>query len=112
MWVLILAGEFWRHCRRADRKDANREDDIKDGLVTVLKTSERKFRPLMNQSTGRDIGIIRLPVHYASTPLSVALMNRLLWVAPLLRLDVLGKWFIREDVRGSDFPADEEILPD
>ncbi|KAF2094645.1 FAD/NAD(P)-binding domain-containing protein [Rhizodiscina lignyota] len=100
----ILAGEIGKHCGHAAK------DGTKDGLPAALEAYERKFRPFMNQvqkGVSEDAGSM-MP----STAYGVAIWNYVFGVVSFLRLNVIGKWFLREGVKGWDLPDYEEMLRD
>lgn len=99
----ILAGEIGRHCGPSDTEGKE------DGLATALKAYEEKFRPFMDQvqkGLPEKDGVWDM---MASTSLGIAIMNCLLWILSLLRVNIFG-WILREDVRGWDLPAYKELL--
>lgn len=105
----ILVGEIGRHCGGSNREDADGGDDTKDGLATALKAYERKFQPFMTQvqkglSDDSDW-------KFWSTPFGIGVLHCLLGVASLLRVNI-GKWMLRENVKGWDLPEYEEMLHD
>lgn len=106
----ILAGEISRHC--GSSKDGNDmgQADKKEDLAAALKAYEAKFRPFMEQvqrGVSEDI-YSKLP----SSQWGIFFMNFLLWVVALLRLNLLGNWLLREEVRGWDLPEYEGLLRD
>jgi 2-polyprenyl-6-methoxyphenol hydroxylase-like FAD-dependent oxidoreductase len=106
----ILAGEIGRHCGGSNREDADGRDDTNDGLTTALKAYERKFRPFMDQvqkGVLEDSGWSGI----SSTAFGIAIMNCLFGVASLSRVNI-GKYFLKEEVKGWDLPEYEEMLRD
>ncbi|PKX91387.1 FAD/NAD(P)-binding domain-containing protein [Aspergillus novofumigatus IBT 16806] len=96
----ILAGEIGQHCG----------SDSKEGLLTALKQYEQCFRPFMDKvqkGLSRDSNVLtKIP----SSPVGIALLHFFLGLVALLRLDVLAKYIIREDVREWDLPEYQEMI--
>lgn len=97
----VLAGEIGRHCQGIDTKD---------GLVAALKDYEEKLRPFVYQvqkGISEDSGAwgSMMP----STSFGISVMNFLMGVVALLRLNIFGQWFLKEDIKW-DLPEYEEIL--
>ncbi|KAL6694183.1 hypothetical protein J3F84DRAFT_61664 [Trichoderma pleuroticola] len=90
----VLAGEISRHCGKA--KEGAKPTD---GLDVALKSYDDKFRPFMDQVThgvGDDsVFWNKMP----SSPFAVALVNLLLGIAAFLRLNVVGNWILKENVK-------------
>ncbi|PTB66684.1 FAD/NAD(P)-binding domain-containing protein [Trichoderma citrinoviride] len=90
----VLAGEIARHCGNAKGGKAPT-----DGLDVAFKTYDDKFRPFINQVTdgvGDDsIFWNKMP----SSAFAVALVNLLLGIAAFLRLNVVGNWILKENVK-------------
>ena len=102
----ILAGEIGRHCGRV-RND--KEGNIKDGLPLALKAYDDKFRPFMDQVQK---GVGENADSWPSTPLGITIMNCILGAASLLRINILGRFVLKEDVKGWDLPGYDELLRD
>ena len=106
----ILAGEIGRHCGKASSEVADGQDDAKDALGNALKEYERKFRPFMDQvqeGVLENKGWNMIP----STPFGIAIMNCLLGVLSLFKVNI-GKWMLKENVKGWELPDYEEMLRD
>ncbi|KAI8713605.1 FAD-binding-3 domain-containing protein [Fusarium sp. LHS14.1] len=88
MGAYILAGELDKHCRESGKR----------GIPTALKAYDETFRPFMNQVqrglTQGDSFWERLP----DSSFGVTVANFFMWLAMWLRLDVIGKRVLREDV--------------
>ncbi|KAI1090190.1 FAD/NAD(P)-binding domain-containing protein [Rostrohypoxylon terebratum] len=98
----VLAGEIGRHC-----KDGV---DIKDGLTAALKAYEQRFRPFMDQvqkGVSEDSGIWNKLM--PTTALGISIMNFVVWIIAFMRLNVIGEWLLRENVKW-DLPEYKEIL--
>ncbi|KAI1209550.1 FAD/NAD(P)-binding domain-containing protein [Annulohypoxylon truncatum] len=98
----VLAGEIGRHCKEGV--------NTKDGLTVALKAYEQKFRPFMDQvqkgiSDGSGVWGSMMP----TTPFGIYIMNWIIWVVAVLRLNIIGQWFLKEDVKW-DMPEYKEIL--
>ncbi|KAF2808194.1 FAD/NAD(P)-binding domain-containing protein [Mytilinidion resinicola] len=94
----ILAGEIGKYCGTHSKED---------GLATALKAYERKFQPFMKQvqkGVLEDTGPDMIP----STAFGIAIMHCLLGVASFLQVN-LGKWMLKENVKGWDLPEYEEM---
>jgi 2-polyprenyl-6-methoxyphenol hydroxylase-like FAD-dependent oxidoreductase len=95
----ILAGEIGRHCGQRDD-----EDD----LAAALKAYDQKFRPFMDQVQK---GITESEMSWLpDSSIGIAVINFLWMIAALLRLNIIGKWFLREAVKDWDLPDYEELL--
>ena len=108
----ILAGEIGRHCGRSNSEDPEGGKDTNEGLATALQAYERKFRPFMNQVQK---GVLKDQDSWdmmPSTPFGIAILNCLMGLVSFLRLDVFGKYILRENVKGWDLPDYEEMLRD
>jgi 2-polyprenyl-6-methoxyphenol hydroxylase-like FAD-dependent oxidoreductase len=106
----ILAGEIGRHSGGSNREDADGGDNINNGLATALKAYEQKFRPFMDQVQKvvlEDSGWSGI----WSTAFGIAIINFLMGVASLLSVNI-GKYFLKEAVKGWDLPEYEEIRLD
>lgn len=105
----ILAGEIGRHCGCPDREDIDSASDFKDSLAAALAAYEQKFQPFMTQvqkGVSEDSG-----GKLWSTAFGIGVLHCLLGVASLLRVNI-GKWMLKEDVKGWDLPDYEELLRD
>lgn len=110
----VLAGEIGRHCggRSSGEGGADGGDSAKNGrnIETALKAYEQKFRPFMDQVQK---GILEnTGSMMPTTPFTIALANCLLGIASFFRLNIMGKLFLRENVKGWDLPEYKEMLRD
>ncbi|ROW05721.1 hypothetical protein VMCG_05140 [Cytospora schulzeri] len=98
----ILAGEIGKYCQGVEAKK---------GLPMALKAYDDRFRPFMNQVQH---GIVEsAPLWqrmFPSTWLAIAIVNLLLAIATFLRLDLLGRFVLREDVKDWSLPDNEEMV--
>ncbi|KAK7727162.1 hypothetical protein SLS53_004340 [Cytospora paraplurivora] len=98
----ILAGEIARHCHGSGTKT---------GLPAALKAYDDRFRPFINQVQD---GIVEQASTwqwlFPSSALAVAILNLVVAVVALLRLDIIGKWILREDVGDWTLPDYEELV--
>ncbi|KAL6886162.1 FAD/NAD(P)-binding domain-containing protein [Trichoderma longibrachiatum] len=88
----VLAGEIARHCGEGGKTPT-------DGLDAAFKAYEDTLRPFIDQVTD---GVGDDSIFWSLMPESafaVALVNLLLGLAAFLRLNVLGKWILRENVK-------------
>ena len=93
------------------RGEADGGTDARNGLAEALNAYERTFRPFMDQVQK---GVLKDTSFFdgvLSTPSGIAVLNCLLGLASLLRLNVPG-WILHEDVQGWDLPEYEELLQD
>ncbi|TFB00191.1 Uncharacterized protein CCMA1212_007628 [Trichoderma ghanense] len=100
----VLAGEIARHCGKA--KDGKVPTD---GLATAFKTYDDKMRPFITQVTD---GVGDDSIFWKMMPesaVAVALVNLLMGIAAFFRLNVLGKWILRENVKWT-LPEYEELM--
>lgn len=90
----VLAGEISRHCGKV--KEGGKPTD---GLDVAFKSYDDKFRPFIDQVThgvGDDtIFWNKMP----ESPFTIALVNLLLGIAAFLRLNVVGEWILKENVK-------------
>ncbi|KAL2674142.1 hypothetical protein Neosp_012588 [[Neocosmospora] mangrovei] len=101
----VLAGEIGRHVRGS----MSTGEDAKAGLTVALKAYQDKFQPFMSQVQK---GVLEDTNDFwkPSSPFGIGLLNYALGAASLLKLDLLSKWMLREDVKGWDLPEYKEIL--
>ncbi|KAI1439519.1 FAD/NAD(P)-binding domain-containing protein [Annulohypoxylon stygium] len=98
----VLAGEIGKHCKEGV--------DVKDGLTAALRAYERKFRPFMDQvqkgiSENSGVWASMMP----TTTFGICIMNFIVWLVALFKLNIIGEWFLREGVKW-DLPEYGEIL--
>ncbi|KAK6076202.1 FAD binding domain-containing protein [Seiridium cupressi] len=106
----ILAGEIVRCCGKANVNGDHGGRDLKDGLSVALKNYEDKFRPFMaevqkgirNGTTIWD----KLP----STSFAIAILNFVLGIVSFFRLNVLGRFVLRENVGDWKLPEYKELM--
>jgi 2-polyprenyl-6-methoxyphenol hydroxylase-like FAD-dependent oxidoreductase len=97
----VLAGEIGKHCGGSGNKES---------LSSALKSYEEKFRPFMDQVQD---GITEDRAFWGKIPSSsigITIVNLILWLAALLRLDVISKWLLREDVQNWDLPNYDQMV--
>ncbi|KUI54986.1 hypothetical protein VP1G_02336 [Cytospora mali] len=98
----ILAGEIGKHCWGTGTKE---------DLPMALKAYDDRFRPFMDQVQH---GIVEsAPLWqkiFPSTSVGIAILNVLLAIAAVLRLNVLGRWILREGVKDWNLPDYEEMV--
>ena len=103
----ILATEIAKHCNTIGLNKVTESKTTRDGLAEALKAYDNTFRPFMDQvqrGISEDTGA-GLP----SSAFGIAVMNRLMGVASFLKLNIIGKWILKENVKGWDLPEHEEI---
>ncbi|KAI0888701.1 FAD/NAD(P)-binding domain-containing protein [Annulohypoxylon maeteangense] len=98
----VLAGEIGRHCKEGV--------DVKEGLAVALKAYEQTFRPFVDQvqkGLSEDSGAWAnlMP----TTAFGIRVMCFVVWVMALFRMNVIGRWLLREDVKWN-LPEYKEIL--
>ncbi|KAL5353832.1 hypothetical protein ACLOAV_001876 [Pseudogymnoascus australis] len=106
----ILAGEIGRHCGRSEGGNANKGGGSNDEISAALKAYEQKFRPFMDhvqkgieESSGWD--------SFMSTSFGIAVINFLVGVASFFKVNI-GKWSLKENIKGWDLPEYEEMTRD
>jgi 2-polyprenyl-6-methoxyphenol hydroxylase-like FAD-dependent oxidoreductase len=108
----ILAGEIGRYYGRSNTADAKVGNGTKAGLAAALKAYEQKFQPFMSQVQK---GLLEEKKttwdNILATPFGIGILNCLVGIASLLKMNV-GKWMLREDVKGWDLPEYNEMLRD
>ncbi|KAI8655300.1 FAD-binding-3 domain-containing protein [Fusarium keratoplasticum] len=96
----VLAGEIKKHCRESGN----------DGIPSALKAYDEKFRPFMDQVqrglTDGESFWSRLP----TSSFGVTIANVFMWLAMMLRVDVIGKRVLREDVGAWQLPDYERMV--
>ncbi|KAL6872755.1 FAD/NAD(P)-binding domain-containing protein [Trichoderma novae-zelandiae] len=100
----VLAGEISRHCGKANGGKAPT-----DGLDMAFKAYDDKFRPFINQVTD---GVGDDSIFWNMMPSSafaVGLVNLVLGIAAFLRLNVLGRWILKEGVKWT-LPEYDELM--
>ncbi|KAF5507478.1 Uncharacterized protein CGCA056_v013074 [Colletotrichum aenigma] len=95
----VLAGEIGKHCG---------DKDSKDGLGKALSAYEQKFRPFMDQVQHGISGNAFIWKIWPTTPFGIGILNFLLGLVSLLRLNVLGEWLLKENVKW-ELPEYEEM---
>ncbi|KAK7738621.1 hypothetical protein SLS62_011341 [Diatrype stigma] len=105
----ILAGEIGRHCggRVGQGQDRDATGTATDNLAAALRAYQERFTPFMDQVQK---GIVERKDFYPTTPFAISVMTNMMSLASFLRLDVLARFFLREDVKGWDLPTYEELL--
>jgi len=105
----ILAGEIGRHCPRPGQGGGDAHQGS-SGVLEALRAYEQKFRPFMDQvqkGISTDDGFAKgMP----GTPFTIAVMNCLMGLASFLRVNVMGRFFLKEKVTGWDLPEYEEMV--
>lgn len=102
----ILAGEVGRHCGG----DASKGGDSKDGIAAALKAYEQKFRPFMNH-VQKGVDESSNWESFMSTSFGIAVFNCLVGIASLFKVNI-GKWSLKENLKGWDLPEYEEMTRD
>lgn len=97
----ILAGEISKHS--GARKNTQ-------SLTEALQSYERKFRPFMDQVQHGIGDNSRIDKMLPSGRFGIALMNSLMGLAAFCRLDVLGRFVLREKVTDWTLPIYEEMV--
>lgn len=103
----ILAGEIGRNCVRPTNKDMDEVDNNKEDLTAAPQAYEDKFQPFMTQVQKGVAEDSQWRIW--STRFGIGILHCLLGVASLLKVNV-GKWMLKEDVKGWDLPEYEELL--
>jgi 2-polyprenyl-6-methoxyphenol hydroxylase and related FAD-dependent oxidoreductases len=107
----ILAGEIARQCGSATQNGDNAGNHItKDDLLTALKLYDQKFRPFMDKVQR---GLIEGSLMWdwiASTWFSIFIFNCFVALASFLKLDILARFALREDVEDWKLPDYKEIV--
>lgn len=100
----ILAGEIGKYCGK---------DKAEGGLAIALKEYEHKFQPFMSQVQK---GVLEDQKDstwdfISSSRWGVAAMNYFVGIASFLKID-LGKYMVKEEVKGWVLPDYEELFKD
>ena len=100
----VLAGEIGRHCPAASAGGASKGE-----LAAALVSYDKIFRPFMDQvqrGISEDQGMFNSVL---STALGIALANFFMGVAAFLKVDLLGRFVLRENVKDWSLPEYSEI---
>lgn len=92
----ILAGEIGTHCTK---------DPTKESLEAALKSYDRRFRPFMKQVQKGLLEGEGFSDKMPQSALGITLINCLIGVASVLRIDVASKFVLREDIKDWDLPC-------
>ncbi|KAH7309763.1 hypothetical protein B0I35DRAFT_397872 [Stachybotrys elegans] len=98
----ILAGEISQHCR-GDAPGA-------DGLSTALKAYENKFRPFMDQVQR---GLKENSLWWDVVPTSKLGVELIYWLVgwvSFFRLNWIGEYILREDIKNWDLPQYDAMV--
>ncbi|KAJ6442737.1 FAD binding domain-containingprotein [Purpureocillium lavendulum] len=102
----ILAGEIGRHCGAIGPA----ESDGQDGITAALDEYERKFRPFMDQVVKGISEESNLYKYMPTGPIGIAALNCFMGLVAILRLNVLGEWVLKENVKDWTLPKYKELL--
>ena len=102
----VLAGEIGKYCGRP----SDPSDNTQNGLFTALKAYEDKFRPFID-TVQHGIGDPSFFDKIPWTPFTISIAYRAMWAVSLLRLDLVGNWFLNQNLDGWDLP-EYEMLKD
>ncbi|PWI72834.1 FAD binding domain protein [Purpureocillium lilacinum] len=104
----ILAGEIGRHCGTSGHDHSAARDNI----TAALEEYDRKLRPFMDQVTKGIDGDSALYKFMPTGPIGITMLNAFMGLMALLRLNVLGEWVLKEDVKDWTLPKYKELLGD
>ncbi|ELR06988.1 hypothetical protein VC83_08486 [Pseudogymnoascus destructans] len=102
----ILAGEIGRHCGG----DASKGGGSRDGIAAALKAYEQKFQPFMNYIQ-KGVEEKSSLDSFMSTSFGIAVINCLVGIASLFKVNI-GKWSLKETLKGWELPEYEEMARD
>lgn len=97
----IRAGEVATHCPPST-------SPAMENIIFALQEYERKFRPFMDQ-VQRAIVEEEHDCFMPTRPFGIAVFNFLVRVTSFLRLDLLGRFVLREDVKNWKLPEYEAL---
>nr|A0A2U8U2L4.1 RecName: Full=FAD-dependent monooxygenase asL4; AltName: Full=Xenovulene A biosynthesis cluster protein L4 [Sarocladium sp. 'schorii']AFD18251.1 L4 [Sarocladium strictum]AWM95786.1 FAD-dependent monooxygenase [Sarocladium sp. 'schorii'] len=106
-----LAGEIAKHCGRGDQGEA--KDDpmmVQKNLANALAGYEEKFMPFMHQVQDGLSAKTGTRTYMPSSQWGVTILNWVIKIIALLRLNMAGDWVIREAVRNWKLPDYPELL--
>jgi 2-polyprenyl-6-methoxyphenol hydroxylase-like FAD-dependent oxidoreductase len=75
-------------------------------LPAALKEYERKVRPFMEQVQA---GVLEQGATFPSSRLGIVLMNTAMSLASFFKIDVFGRYLLKEDVKNWDLPEYEAL---
>lgn len=93
----ILAGEIGTHCGQDDKPS-------QEGLEKALASYHRKFQPFMDQVQKGLLEGEGFMEKMPQSALGITLMNCVVGLASLLKVDIISKLVLREDIKDWDLP--------
>lgn len=106
----VLAGEIGKHCGRGDKGERDELRVVEKNLAAALDAYEQKFMPFMRQVQHGLSEKTGTRTYMPSSHWGIAILNALIGVIALLRLNVVGNWIIREAVRDWTLPEYTELM--
>lgn len=91
----ILAGEIGKYCAR---------ESTKESLETAFESYDRKFRPFMDQVQKGLLEGDGIAGKMPQSALGITLLNCVVGLASLLRIDLASKFVLREDIKDWHLP--------
>ncbi|KAL4792941.1 hypothetical protein BDV19DRAFT_400299 [Aspergillus venezuelensis] len=101
----ILAGEIGEHCGPASSANPASSENI----AVALKAYEQKLRPFMGQVQKGLTDTDDYMANWPSSSFGVACVYFFFWVSSILRLDVLARLVLRENVKNWELPQYAEL---
>ncbi|KAL4967488.1 uncharacterized protein BDV14DRAFT_207378 [Aspergillus stella-maris] len=101
----ILAGEIVRHCGPPSSASPTSSENI----AAALKTYEQKLRPFMDQVQKGLTDTDDYMANWPSSSFGVACVYFFFWISSILRLDLLARLVLRENVRNWELPQYNEL---
>ncbi|KAJ3527003.1 hypothetical protein NM208_g8706 [Fusarium decemcellulare] len=101
----VLAGEIGRHVGSSKSTG----EDARAGLATALGAYQDKFEPFMKQVQE---GVLEDANDFwkPSSAFGIELLNYVLGAVSMMRLDLLSRWILKENVKGWELPEYKEML--
>lgn len=106
----VLAGEIGKHCGRGDKGERDESKVVEKNLAVALDAYEQKFMPFMRQVQDGLSEKTGTRTYMPASHWGIAILNFLIGVIALLRLNMVGKWIIREAVRNWTLPEYSELM--
>lgn len=106
----VLAGEIAKYCGRGDKGESDEPKVVQKNLITALDGYEQKFMPFMCQVQDGLSEKTGTRTYMPSSQWGIDILNALISVIALLRLNVVGNWITREAVRNWTLPEYPELM--
>jgi 2-polyprenyl-6-methoxyphenol hydroxylase-like FAD-dependent oxidoreductase len=108
-----LAGEIAKNCGRGDQGEEKGEPKVvQKNLAAALAGYEETFMPFMRQVQDGLSSKTGSRTYMPSSQWGISILNWVIKIIALLRLNMAGDWVIREAVRNWKLPEYPELMKD